>query len=107
MSASRVLQVCSALLAMGCYEVSLGDTIGAATPHTTAALLTTVTTRTYTRINLVPLPVPVGDAENKSGGGGGSGKGDKLIPINRLTNGLLINAKINLMIQHRFWECIH
>lgn len=34
--------VAQALDAMGCYEVSLGDTIGAATPETTAALLAAV-----------------------------------------------------------------
>ncbi len=34
-----VLRVASALLEMGCYEVSLGDTIGAATPQTTGRML--------------------------------------------------------------------
>ncbi|MCT8161589.1 hydroxymethylglutaryl-CoA lyase [Pseudoruegeria sp. SHC-113] len=34
-----VLAVAQKLLAMGCYEVSLGDTIGAATPETLAPLL--------------------------------------------------------------------
>ncbi|SLN54022.1 Hydroxymethylglutaryl-CoA lyase YngG [Pseudoruegeria aquimaris] len=34
-----VLDVAEKLLAMGCYEVSLGDTIGAATPDTVSALL--------------------------------------------------------------------
>jgi len=37
-----VARVTEALLAMGCYEVSLGDTIGAATPATTAAMLDAV-----------------------------------------------------------------
>lgn len=36
---ARVLDVARDLLAMGCYEVSLGDTIGAATPSMVAALL--------------------------------------------------------------------
>ncbi|SFQ06298.1 hydroxymethylglutaryl-CoA lyase [Tranquillimonas alkanivorans] len=36
---AAVLDVAAALLEMGCYEVSLGDTIGAATPETTGALL--------------------------------------------------------------------
>ena len=35
----RVDEVASALLEMGCYEVSLGDTIGVGTPEKTAALL--------------------------------------------------------------------
>lgn len=37
-----VLSVAQKLLAMGCYEVSLGDTIGAATPETLAPLLETL-----------------------------------------------------------------
>lgn len=36
---ARVLDVARDLLAMGCYEVSLGDTIGAATPSTVETLL--------------------------------------------------------------------
>lgn len=39
---ASVARVTEALLAMGCYEVSLGDTIGAATPATTAAMLDAV-----------------------------------------------------------------
>ncbi len=34
-----VLQVAAALVEMGCYEISLGDTIGAATPGEVAALI--------------------------------------------------------------------
>lgn len=37
-----VARVAAALLAMGCYEVSLGDTIGHATPETTDAMLRAV-----------------------------------------------------------------
>ncbi len=37
-----VARVTAALLDMGCYEVSLGDTIGRGTPETTAAMLTAV-----------------------------------------------------------------
>ena len=37
-----VAEVTAALLAMGCREVSLGDTLGAATPETTAAMLDAV-----------------------------------------------------------------
>ena len=37
-----VAAVTEALLAMGCYEVSLGDTIGHGTPETIAAMLTAV-----------------------------------------------------------------
>ena len=37
-----VAKVTAALLAMGCREVSLGDTLGAATPETTAAMLDAV-----------------------------------------------------------------
>ena len=36
---SSVADVATALLAMGCYQISLGDTIGAAVPGTTAAML--------------------------------------------------------------------
>lgn len=39
---ASVGSVAGALLAMGCYQVSLGDTIGAATPATTAAMLDAV-----------------------------------------------------------------
>jgi len=39
---AAVARVSEALLDMGCYEVSLGDTIGAATPETTDALLAAV-----------------------------------------------------------------
>lgn len=41
-SPGDVATVTKALLDMGCYEVSLGDTIGAATPETTDAMLTAV-----------------------------------------------------------------
>lgn len=37
-----VARVANALFAMGCYEVSLGDTIGHATPETTDAMLSAV-----------------------------------------------------------------
>ena len=36
----RIREIASALLSMGCYEVSLGDTIGIATPAITESLLT-------------------------------------------------------------------
>ena len=36
----RIMDIASALLSMGCYEVSLGDTIGVATPEITERLLT-------------------------------------------------------------------
>ncbi|BBN81445.1 hydroxymethylglutaryl-CoA lyase [Pseudoalteromonas sp. A25] len=39
-----VLNVCKQLLAMGCYEVSLGDTIGVGTPNKVHALLTLLLT---------------------------------------------------------------
>lgn len=39
---TNVAIVAEALLAMGCYEVSLGDTIGRATPATTTAMLDAV-----------------------------------------------------------------
>lgn len=39
----KVAEVAAALQAMGCYEVSLGDTIGAGTPETVDAMLTAVT----------------------------------------------------------------
>ena len=38
----QVARVAAALLAMGCYEISLGDTIGQATPATIDAMLTAV-----------------------------------------------------------------
>ena len=38
----QVARVAKALLDMGCYEISLGDTIGAATPATTQAMLNAV-----------------------------------------------------------------
>ena len=38
----KVLEVAQQLLAMGCYEISLGDTIGVGTPAATEALLTTL-----------------------------------------------------------------
>lgn len=40
--AQNVAMVSERLLQMGCYEVSLGDTIGAATPETTEAMLDAV-----------------------------------------------------------------
>ena len=42
-AAKRVRDVAQALHAMGCYEVSLGDTIGTGTPGKTQALVATVT----------------------------------------------------------------
>ena len=41
---SKVREVAETLLDIGCYEVSLGDTIGAGTPSSIAALLENVTT---------------------------------------------------------------
>ena len=38
----KVAEVASALLAMGCYEISLGDTIGVGTPASTEAMLKAV-----------------------------------------------------------------
>ena len=38
----RIREIASALLSMGCYEVSLGDTIGVATPAITESLLTEI-----------------------------------------------------------------
>jgi hydroxymethylglutaryl-CoA lyase len=46
---SRVRDVAAALKAMGCYEISLGDTIGTGTPGRTQELLATVA-------EAVPLP---------------------------------------------------
>ena len=40
----KVEEVSQALINMGCYEVSLGDTIGAATPQSTAKMLSAVLT---------------------------------------------------------------
>jgi hydroxymethylglutaryl-CoA lyase len=39
---NQVARVSKALIDMGCYEVSLGDTIGAATPNTTGTMLSAV-----------------------------------------------------------------
>ncbi|MFD1343124.1 hydroxymethylglutaryl-CoA lyase [Litorisediminicola beolgyonensis] len=39
---AEVARVARALVTLGCYEVSLGDTIGAATPETTQAMLAAV-----------------------------------------------------------------
>jgi hydroxymethylglutaryl-CoA lyase len=39
---AKVAEVAAALLALGCYEVSLGDTIGAGTPETVGAMLDAV-----------------------------------------------------------------
>ena len=47
MDPARVADIAARLLNMGCYEVALGDTIGAATPATTAAVLTAVTSTQY------------------------------------------------------------
>ena len=41
-SVEAVRDVASQLIAMGCYEVSLGDTIGVGTPHSTLMMLDTV-----------------------------------------------------------------
>ncbi len=41
-ASDQVARVAAALFAMGCYEVSLGDTIGKATPDTTRAMLRAV-----------------------------------------------------------------
>ena len=38
----KVTEVAAALLKMGCYEISLGDTIGAATPDSISAMLKSV-----------------------------------------------------------------
>lgn len=40
----KVAEVSQALINMGCYEVSLGDTVGAATPQSTAKMLSAVLT---------------------------------------------------------------
>lgn len=40
--AEQVIKVTEALLALGCYEVSLGDTIGIGTPHQTHTLLSSM-----------------------------------------------------------------
>jgi len=40
--AEQVIKVTQQLLALGCYEVSLGDTIGVGTPHQTKQLLTSM-----------------------------------------------------------------
>lgn len=45
----KVLYVADTLLDMGCYEVSLGDTIGAATPPSVSALLECLVRRIETR----------------------------------------------------------
>lgn len=42
-SPSKVIEVSQRLLSMGCYEISLGDTIGVGSPGKTAALLKAVT----------------------------------------------------------------
>ncbi len=42
---AQVADVAATLLDMGCYQVSLGDTIGAGTPETTADMLKAVTER--------------------------------------------------------------
>lgn len=42
-SPHSVLEVAKSLLDIGCYEISLGDTIGIGTPHTTSELLETIT----------------------------------------------------------------
>ena len=41
----KVAEVADKLLSLGCYEVSLGDTIGVGTPGSTAALLSTLLTQ--------------------------------------------------------------
>ena len=41
----QVTEVADKLLSLGCYEVSLGDTIGVGTPGSTAALLSTLLTQ--------------------------------------------------------------
>ncbi|MFT4939244.1 MAG: hydroxymethylglutaryl-CoA lyase [Paraglaciecola sp.] len=43
-SAQKVAEVAKQLLAMGCYEISLGDTIGVGTPRKTEAMLEAVLT---------------------------------------------------------------
>lgn len=42
MSAMKVAQLANTLMQMGCYEISLGDTIGTGTPSKTQQLITTV-----------------------------------------------------------------
>ena len=44
-SPSAVADVAAKLMALGCYQVSLGDTIGAATPKKTTEMLTAVLTQ--------------------------------------------------------------
>jgi len=43
--AVKVAEVAAALFEQGCYEISLGDTIGVGTPNRTTKLIETVTTR--------------------------------------------------------------
>ena len=51
---AAVARVAGALLAMGCYEISLGDTIGRARPEAVAAMLEAV-------LSVVPAEEHVGD----------------------------------------------
>ena len=57
---AAVAAVARALFDMGCYEVSLGDTIGAGTPATTLAMLEAVAA-------VVPMPALAGHYHDTSG----------------------------------------
>ncbi len=56
----QVARVAKALLDMGCYEISLGDTIGAATPATTQAMLNAV-------LDMVPVSQVAGHFHDTHG----------------------------------------
>lgn len=59
---AKVVEVALRLLDMGCYEISLGDTIGAATPNTTSKLISLM-------LNYIPAKVLAGhfhDTNNRA-----------------------------------------
>ncbi len=57
---AAVARVAKALLEMGCYEISLGDTIGAGTPETVARMLEAV-------LKVVPAPQLAGHFHDTNG----------------------------------------
>lgn len=57
---TKVAEVAQALIALGCYEVSLGDTIGAGTPETIGAMLDAV-------LNAVPADALAGHYHDTGG----------------------------------------
>ncbi|HKJ60894.1 MAG TPA: hydroxymethylglutaryl-CoA lyase [Hyphomicrobiales bacterium] len=57
---AKVAEVAAALIALGCYEVSLGDTIGAGTPATVGAMLDAV-------LNAVPATALAGHYHDTGG----------------------------------------